>query len=224
MRTLNIVVCAIVLSGLVVAQTPKPIQSKLNVAVLDFDSRAGISKDEAASLSDIFSAELVNTGVFTVVERNRLKAVLEEQGLQQSEACSKIECAVEVGKILNVSRIVAGIIGKVGRIYTVTIQIINVETAQIDINKIRQHSGDIEELASTVMGEMSAEIASEVSGRKIQVTPRTTGTSWLWYAGGVAVIGGGAALAILNPDFFKDLFGKKAKEEGQLPAMPILPQ
>lgn len=224
MRTImrTTAICLLAIFGHIAEAQPRA--TKVNVAVLDFDSRAGISKDEAASLSDIFSAELVNTGVFTVVERNRLKAVLEEQGLQQSEACSKIECAVEVGKVLNVSRMVAGTIGKVGRIYTVAIQMINVETAQVVIHKSRQHSGDIEELASTVMGEMSAEIASEVSGRNIQATPRTTGTSWLWYAGGVAVIGGGAALAILNPNFFKDLFGgKKAKEEGQLPAMPILP-
>ena len=83
-------------------QTPQ--SKKLNIAVLDFDARGGLSKEEAASLSDIFQAQLVQMGEFIVVDRNRIKSILEEQGFQKSEACSQVECVVEAGKILKVEK------------------------------------------------------------------------------------------------------------------------
>jgi TolB-like protein len=197
-------------------------QTKRTVAILDFDARGGVTKDEAATLTEIFSADLLQSGEFVVVERNRLQAVLVEQGLQQSEACAAVECVVEIGKILNVRHMFAGTIGKVGRIFTVTVQMVDVETAQIVLTKVRQHAGDIEGLLTKVMGELAAEVASELTGKQIKPIDRTEGTSWFWYATGAAVVGGGAALVILNPDFLKDLFGKKTtKQEGQLPPMPF---
>jgi TolB-like protein len=209
-----LLVAILIVTQATAAQNP-PQQKRLNVAVLDFDARTGLTRAEAASLSDIFSGELVSTGVFTVVDRNRLKTILEEQGLQQSEACSQIECAVEVGKILNVSRMFAGTIGKVGRIFTITVQMIDVETAQVVSNKVRQHPGEIEELAERIMSEISAQMASEVAGRRIEPNVRSSGISWMWYAG-VAVLGGAAAVVILGKK-------KATEEESPLPKLPNLP-
>jgi len=88
------------------AQTQKQKQ-KLNIAVMDFDAREGLSRGEAASLSDLFSSQLVATEEFIVVDRNRIKNILTEQGFQQSEACSQVECIVEAGKILKVQKMFA---------------------------------------------------------------------------------------------------------------------
>lgn len=187
------------LTAVVFGQRPQQ-QKKPNVAVLDFDSRGGLTKEEAASLSDIFQAQLVDMGEFIVVDRQRIKAILSEQGFQQSEACSQVECIVEAGKILKVEKMFAGTIGKVGRIFNVNISAIDIATAQIVINKSRQHSGDIEDLASEIVPEMAKEIAQEMLGRKVAATVTTTGGStWYYYVGGALLVGGGAAAFLLKP-------------------------
>ncbi|HWP81241.1 MAG TPA: CsgG/HfaB family protein [Bacteroidota bacterium] len=194
---------------------------KLNVAVLDFDARAGISAAEAATLSDAFSAQLVETGEFTVVDRNRIKAVLQEQGFQQTEACSQVECVVEAGRILNVQRMFAGTIGKIGRTFNVTVQVIDVETAQISISKSRQHSGAIEELLSDVIPDIAAEMSSELTGKRVRTSVATTstGTSWLWYALGTAVIAGGGVAAYVLLAKKED----KVEPSEPLPSPPPFP-
>jgi len=149
------------------AQKTSP--KKINIAVLDFEAREGVGRGEAASLSDIFSAQLAQTGQYTIVDRNRIKAVLNEQGFQQSEACSSVECMVEVGKILNVNKIFAGVIGKIGRLYTVNVQLINVTTAQIELTKGRRHEGEIEDLAKTVIPGIAAEMTKSLTGKDIEL-------------------------------------------------------
>jgi len=219
-------VLAVCLASIVVppavSQQKKPQQpSKPNVAVLDFDARGGITKEEAASLSDIFQAQLVQMGEFIVVDRNRIKAILQEQGFQQSEACSQVECIVDVGRILKVEKMFAGTIGKVGRIFNVNIQVIDIATAQIVSNKSRQHSGDLEDLATDVIPDIAQEMAQEMTGKDVRARVATSGGStWYYYVGGVALAGGAAAVLLMgkggtNPP--------PANPPQQLPSAPDFP-
>ncbi len=199
------------------AQRAQTTPKKLNVAVLDFDARGGLTKEEAATLSDAFQTEIVTVGEFTVVDRQRIRQILEEQGFQQSEACSQVECIVEAGKILKVERMFAGTIGKVGQLFNVNIQVIDIATAQIISNKARQHRGDIEDLLSEIIPNMARQMAGEIVGKKFDEVGG--GGGWLWYAAGAVVLGGGAAAAILL---------KPKKEEAgisvqSLPPSPDLP-
>ena len=150
------------------AQQRRPQQEKLNIAVMDFDARGGISKEEAATLSDAFQAELAGMGDFVLVDRQRIKQILEEQGFQQSEACSQVECIVEAGKILNVQRMFAGTIGKVGQLFNVNIQTIDISTAQIVSNRSRQHRGEIEELLSDIIPDIANQMAADLTGRQYE--------------------------------------------------------
>lgn len=177
-------------------QQQKP---KATVAVIDFEGR-GVKPEEAVSLSDVFQGVLVESQQFTVVDRNRIKAILEEQGFQQSEACSQVECLVQVGKILKVEKMFAGVIGKVGNRFTVNIQVIDVQTAQILSSKPRQHDGAIEELAGDVIPEIAREIIEELTGRRVSTVVTTTGggSGWLWYVGGAVLLGGGAAVLLMS--------------------------
>lgn len=180
-------------------QQQKQAKPKLNIAVLDFDARAGIKPEEAASLSDIFQGVMVQAGLFTVVDRNRIKAILNEQGFQQSEACSQLECIVQVGNILKVERMFAGTIGMVGKRYTINIQMIDVATAQIVSSIPRQHEGDIEDLASEIIPEVANEMIKALTGQKVstQVTSTGGGSNWLLWVGGGVLVAGGAVAAIM---------------------------
>jgi len=198
-------------------------QRKFSVAVLDFDARAGLSAGEAASLSDIFQGALVESGEFIVVDRNRIKAILQEQGFQQSEACSQVECIVEAGRILKVEKMFAGTIGKIGRMFTVNVQVIDVATAQILDTRQRQHLGEIEILASDVVPSIAAEMIEKLTGRKVSTKTSSvgTGTNWLLYIGGAVLIGGGAAAYVLLTKS-KESSNGAAKIE-PLPDPPTLP-
>jgi Curli production assembly/transport component CsgG. len=204
------------------SQDNKLQNKKLNIAVLEFEARGGVSKEDAASLSDAFQGQIIETGEFIVVDRNRIKSILQEQGFQQSEACSQVECIVEVGKILKVEKMFAGTIGKVGKIYTINIQVIDIATAQINQNKSRRHDGAIEDLLTDIIPELAAEMAKELTGKDVKVSTGTTGgsSSWVWYTlGGVVVLGGGAAVLLSQ----KKNDNNSQSQTQPLPAAPGFP-
>ena len=59
-----------------------------------------------------------------------MEAILTEQGFQMS-GCTTEECAVKIGKILNVQAVITGICGKLVNRYVLTINIVNVESGKI---------------------------------------------------------------------------------------------
>jgi hypothetical protein len=199
---------------------PPPQEKKLNIAVLDFDARGGISKEEAATLSDAFQAELAGMNDFILVDRARIRQILEEQGFQQSEACSQVECIVEAGKILNVQRMFAGVIGKVGELFNVNIQTIDIATAQIVSNRSRQHEGRIEELLSDIIPDMAKQMAADLLGREYEPEG---GGGWIWWVLGTVVVGGGGAAAAMFLLNKKDAPGETITPATELPASPDFP-
>jgi len=105
-------------------------QSSLDrIAILNLEP-VSISNSESITLSDRLRSELVNSGAFTVIERSEVDEILQEQGFQNS-GCTSDECAVEIGKLLNIDRICAGSVGKVGSLYTIALRMIDIETGQI---------------------------------------------------------------------------------------------
>jgi TolB-like protein len=165
---------------------------KLQVAVLDFSGGTTVSEEEINTLTDRFRGELVQIGTFAVLSRNNMKSILDEIGFQQS-GCTSKECAVEVGKILNVEKMMSGSIGLVGRTYTITISLIDVTSSRIEQSITRDHRGEKDELLTLI-----GEIANNISNKYI-AAKETSSNIWLWIAGGGAVLGGVAAYFILQP-------------------------
>jgi len=108
---------------------------KINIAVMDFEARAPLSQSEAAFISDFFRSDFVklarfNVVEFNVVEKNNMDKILAEQGFQQT-GCSTAECAVQIGKILNVRIMVVGSCGQLLGQYVITMNVVDVESAKI---------------------------------------------------------------------------------------------
>ena len=99
------------------------------IAVIEFEGN-GVSDFEVTALTDRFRDELVKLGNETVVERGRMEEVLTEQAFQQT-GCTSSECAVEVGKLLSVQKIIVGSISKVGNVFSVSCRLVSVETGEI---------------------------------------------------------------------------------------------
>jgi hypothetical protein len=132
-----------------------------NIAVLDLDP-TGISQTDEQFLSDRLRTELFETGSFQVVERQKMNSILKEPGFQ-NVGCTSVECAVEIGQLLNVQKMVAGSIGKIEDIYSISLRLINVQTGAIMKTAIRDYKGKL----SSVLTEVIPAVAKDLSSTSI---------------------------------------------------------
>lgn len=101
-----------------------------NIAVADFESNPPLSASDGSFITNFFRRALVNSKIFNVLDRSNMDKILAEQGFQQT-GCTTEDCAVQMGKLLNVHLIVIGSCGKLVSRYILTIDIIDVETSEI---------------------------------------------------------------------------------------------
>lgn len=167
------------------AQTP-------SIAVIDFEPR-GIAEHEAAIIAERFRGHLVRSGVYKVMERGQMEAVLKEQGFQHSGACTDASCVVEMGQLLAVGKIVTGSVGKIGGMYTVDIKVIAIKTGQIVMTVSEDVRGSVEDvllsavpkIAEKVIAEETSagltvgyiDVTSEPVGATVLVDGKTAGTT-----------------------------------------------
>ena len=189
----------------------------ITVAVLDFNG-ANISKDELVILADRLSSEIFKLGEYTVVERSAMDEILSEQGFQQS-GCTTTDCAVEVGALLGVQKMVTGSIGKIGNLYTITAKSINVETGGLDNQISLDVSGTIEVLLTETMSQVSKQLFRIESEELISNTSlsndlperKKSSSKKILYATGATLVAGGLAYFYIN----------QSDEEGQTGSVSI---
>ena len=87
------------------AQQPE----KITLAVSDFTAQ-GVKESDAAVVSEQLRVELTKNSSIRLVERGQMHEILKEQGFQQS-GCTNDACAVEVGQLLGVKRMIVGSVG-----------------------------------------------------------------------------------------------------------------
>lgn len=145
-------------------------EEKTQIAVLNLEN-LGIDEHVTLALSERLRSELLATNAYRVIERNKMNDILKEQGLQQT-GCTSDECAVEIGKILNISRICAGSIGKVGSIYTVSLRLIDVGTGEILVSVTE----DCECALETLLTETMRKLAVQLAGDDLPPPPPEVGT------------------------------------------------
>jgi hypothetical protein len=102
----------------------------LTLAVLDLQAGGGVSASDAAVASDWLRVYLVNERRIRVIDRGNMDRLLAEQAFQQT-GCTKQDCAVKLGKLLNASHVVAGNFSKFMTSYVINVFIVKVESGQI---------------------------------------------------------------------------------------------
>ena len=115
------------------AETPRPAKPAAmptgrNLAVADLQAQ-GVSPTDAAVISDMLRSAIIKTGKYNVVEKANMERILAEQAFQQT-GCTTSECAVKLGKLLNVHLMVVGSVGKMLGDFYLSVRLINVETGQ----------------------------------------------------------------------------------------------
>lgn len=155
--------CVLSLMSTVASATPLP-----SIAVIDFEPR-GMEAYEAAIIAERFRGQLVKSGLFRVMERGQMEAVLQEQGFQNSGACTDASCVVEMGQLLAVQKMVTGSVGKIGTIYTVDVKVIDIATGQIQMTHSEDVRGSVEEVLLTAVPRISDHVIKETTSMGMTV-------------------------------------------------------
>ncbi|MBN1383700.1 MAG: DUF2380 domain-containing protein [Elusimicrobia bacterium] len=139
-------------------------EKRINIAVAEFSGK-NVSAMDASTVSDLLRTELVKTQKFNVVNRANMEQILAEQSLQMS-GCTTQECAVRIGKLLNAQRVIVGSLMKLGTLYIINANMVDIETGEI-VKSAKVNAQSIEELPE--QSEYLARILAgdvEIKGRK----------------------------------------------------------
>lgn len=149
--------------------------AKPRIAVLDINP-SGVPQTLAVSVTDLFSTEMVNTGMFEVVERMQVAKILNEMGFQQTGVTDS-SAAVEVGKMLNTKLVVIGTIGKLGQKLVLTAKIVEVEKGKILFAEKEMANGEDDLVGACE--ELANKLVFNITGVKVKnrKTSRVQGTS-----------------------------------------------
>lgn len=138
---------------------------KISVAVLKFDAK-GFDPTQLDVLVSRFRVALNATGKFNVLEREKIKEILAEQNLQQSEIAEGSGDNVQIGKILGVKEIITGDIGKVEDVYTINVRRVSVETSEIVQTASVDYNGKVSGLLK-VMEQLAYKLAEDPSRKHL---------------------------------------------------------
>ena len=116
-KIFSLVVCAALLAMLFAALPAAAAGDKPRIAVLEIKNKADNQYwwhggGEAAQ--DVFVTELVKSGKFSVIERERLNAIMQEKGLNLSGDIDPAT-AMQIGKLLGADYMLAGSVTEYGQ-------------------------------------------------------------------------------------------------------------
>ena len=198
----GICVCLLMAQTIPAAETA-PI---IGLAINDLRGQ-GVSQSEAAIISDRLRNELVNSNLFSIMERGEMETILKEQGFQQSGACDDNSCLVQIGQLLGVQQLVAGSVGKIGNLYTISIRVVDVKTGRIAMSLNVDYKGSIDEVLTKATPQIAQQLIEKTQSKdkktasstgKKETTVKPGDNNWMyWTAAGVVVVGGGAAAYLL---------------------------
>jgi TolB-like protein len=178
------------------------------VAVLDLEA-VGADKVQASAATDRLREELLKSGRFTLVDRSQMDEVLKEQAFQQT-GCTTQECAVQVGKVLGVRKLITGRVTKLDdRNWLISAQLVDVESAATEKAESLQHEGTFPSLLGTGIAKLAGQLAALTPAVPLASQPQAPaapalprqevkesgGISKWWWVAGVALLLGAAALS-----------------------------
>jgi len=113
-----------------VGTTVKMRVPRKTLAVMDFEVIKGNKKDVGRATLEGLTSALIDSGQFTVVERSKLKTVLEEQALSLTGA-TREPFEKLIGQLLTADLILTGTLAEVsGNIWDINLRLVNVRTGQ----------------------------------------------------------------------------------------------
>jgi hypothetical protein len=97
------------------------------------------------------------------MERGEMDQILTEQAFQGSGACLTTECGVEMGQMLGVDALVMGTVGKIGKVHTVSVRLIDVATAEVLNSVVEDCTCPIEDVLAQVTPKIATRLSQAAS-------------------------------------------------------------
>lgn len=140
---------------------------KTRVAVLDFSAK-GIEKYLAEAIVENLITSLIDSGIFTVIERSQLKQLMKELSLQNSDDFND-RLRTELGELYGVELVILGSVTKIGSNITINARGVEVETgiAKFAKNLITDSENDIPFLIPLLVDIISGKSIDEDALKKI---------------------------------------------------------
>jgi hypothetical protein len=108
----------------------KMLVPKKTLAIMDFEVIRGNKKDVGRATLEGLTSALIDSGHFTVVERSKLKVVLDEQALSLT-GVTKEPSEKLIGQLLTADLILTGTLAEVsGNTWDINLRLVNVRTGQ----------------------------------------------------------------------------------------------
>lgn len=115
--------------------------SEISFAVLPIESKGNVLAGHKEAAESSLYQNLIESGKYTIVERNRIKQIIQEQ-LFQTSAFTDPAKAAEIGRILGVEKLIASVIyWKSQYELAINFSVIDVATAQVELSKERTTEG-----------------------------------------------------------------------------------
>ncbi|HMV43636.1 MAG TPA: CsgG/HfaB family protein [Leptospiraceae bacterium] len=111
-------------------------RTKYRVAILDFKNGNGVTPQEAKDITNIIRTEMINLNTFTILNRENLNKILEEQKNIQLGLCDTTDCNIRLGRLLGANKIMTGKIFKLGRSYHINAYLIDIEKG---VEEVAEH-------------------------------------------------------------------------------------
>lgn len=122
----------------------------LKLAVMPFAAR-GVPRATAAAMMQILSTELNQIEGVRVISSDDIAALLAKVETEGKLGCTEnMECVVEIGAALGLSKLVTGSVGKIGDTYVVAAQLIDTRQAEVQNRVLEAFAGDPDELARAI--------------------------------------------------------------------------
>jgi hypothetical protein len=173
------------------------------LGIMDIVLREGISESEAGFVSDFVFNSVYKYGKakYRIISRESRDSILKEQEFGLSVMCDESSCAIKIGKFLQAQYMIFGSCGRFGSFYTVTLQIVDVNTTEV-VGTARGKSAELDGL------EFATDICvSELFGMKPPAKHPSLGIGIGMLVAGLASAGGGFATYYYSDQYQKDSVG-----------------
>lgn len=181
MKNFNKVFSIIIIIWLMVFRILLPVSAevprKIKIAVANLDSD-GISSATAIAITNLLALELVDTGKFDVSDRKSMEVILKQKGIPQtgcvlrehfSQRYFSRKYAIEIGRILNVQKVVVGSVGNknYSSQFYVNVFVIDVQLGIVELEETVYYEKGFKSLAK----ELAKKIANKVTiiGKVIRI-------------------------------------------------------
>jgi hypothetical protein len=104
---------------------------KISVAVYPIKP-AGADASLAQAMTALLSSQLTPSPKLRVIEEAMLKAVMERQAMNISDACDDTVCQVAIGKLVQAQKLISGDLVKFGSKYVLSLKLTDVQSGTLD--------------------------------------------------------------------------------------------